>query len=224
MTDTRRKAPRPSSGRSRVRLRPDRGSYDLDTAKRIIDEALICHVAVTLDSGPAIIPIAVMRDGEDVILHGSIHNRVLNALRRGQEACLCVTLVDSIVAGRSGFGCSMDYRCVILYGTTTEVTDRAEKERLVYALVDEIIPGHTVRPPKETELEETLFLRLPMKELSVKIRDAGVLDVEEDYAGDNWAGRIPLSLAAGPVENCPRLKSTIPTPSYAKTYRRTSES
>ncbi|HAE02307.1 MAG TPA: pyridoxamine 5'-phosphate oxidase family protein [Rhodospirillaceae bacterium] len=221
MTREKQKKSKPVSARSRVRLRPDRGSYDIEIAKKIIDEALVCHVAVNLDFGPAIIPTSIMRAGDDIVLHGSIHNRVIRTLLTGQETCICVTLLDSVVAGRSGFGCSMDYRCVVLYGMATEVTDRDEKERLVYALVDTIIPGHNVRAPKENELSETIFLKVPLKEFSVKIRDVGVLDVEEDYAGDMWAGRIPLSLSAGPVEDCPRLKPEISTPDYAKTYNRT---
>src|SRR5687768_17866783 len=45
-----------------------------------------------------------------VYIHGSRNNYLLNSLEDDSPACLTVTLVDSIVAGRSGFGCSMDYR------------------------------------------------------------------------------------------------------------------
>ena len=133
---------------------------------------------------------------------------------------ITVTLIDSIVAGRSAFGCSMDYRSVVVFSNAERITDPAEKERIADAFVEGIIPGHKVRRPKPKELGATLFLRFPINEASAKIRDVGVLDVDGDYELDLWAGRIPLRLTAGEAQSCARLKDGIEMPDYAKDYQR----
>jgi hypothetical protein len=65
-----------------------------------------------------------------------------------------------------------------------------------------------------------MFLRLPLTEASLKIRNQGVLDPEADHQLDTWSGVIPLQITAGPPRNCRDLKPGIPVPDYARTYRR----
>jgi hypothetical protein len=212
-----RYAPTP---KTRVRRRPKRAVYDRDIVHRILDEALVAHVGFVADGEPRVLPTAIARIGEDVFIHGSANNHMLTCLAAGAPACIAVTLVDSIVAGRSGFGCSMDYRSVVIYSNGQTVQRAAEKEQIIEAFVQRIIPGHRVRAPKAQEVAATIFLRFPLKEVSAKIRDVGVVDVEEDYSLDLWAGVIPLCLNAGAPRSCPRLKPGIDVPAYALKYRR----
>ena len=206
--------------KSRVRLHPERAVYDRDEMYRIIDEALVCHVGVAVGGKPRVIPTAILRIGDFVYIHGSPANQMLVALETGAPGCITVTLVDSIVAGRSGFGMSMDYRSVMIFGTAEKITDSREKERLVAAFVEDICPGHQVRPPKARELVATLFLRFALDEASVKIRNCGVVDPKDDHDLDTWSGVIPLKLTAGAPRDCPDLKRGIIAPDYARDYRR----
>ncbi|RVT96804.1 pyridoxamine 5'-phosphate oxidase family protein [Rhodovarius crocodyli] len=206
--------------RTRVRRRPERGHYDRATIDAILDEALLCHVGVVVDGEPFVIPTTIVREGDWVYLHGSPKNRLLTTIAAGAAACITVTLVDSIVAGRSGFGMSMDYRSVVIFAHGEVIDDPAEKNRLVYRFVEAIIPGHQVRPAKPQELNATLFLRFPIEEASAKIRDVGVVDPEEDQALDLWAGVVPLKLVAGEPRPCPALKPGTATPDYAKGWKR----
>lgn len=206
--------------KTQVRRRPARGAYDRETVHRIIDEALVAHIGFVVDGEPRVLPTAIVRIGEDVYVHGSAGNYMLTSLAAGAAACITVTLINSIVAGRSGFGCSMDYRSVVIFSRGQKVEDADEKERLVEAFVQHIIPGHRVRAPKPEEIAATVFLRFPLTEVSAKIRDVGNLDVEADYDLDLWAGVIPLRLTAGPGRSCPRLTPGIDVPTYALHYRR----
>lgn len=206
--------------RTRVRLRSERGVYDRDRIYAIIDEALVAHVGVSVDGEPRVIPTAIVRIDDHVYIHGSPANQLLVALERGAAACITVTLIDSVVAGRSGFGMSMDYRSVMIFGKAEKITDLAEKERIVAAFVEDILPGHIVRPPKKKELVATMFLRFPLTEASAKVRDVGVVDPEDDIALDVWAGVVPMKMVPGAPQDCAQLKPGIATPEYAKRYSR----
>jgi uncharacterized protein len=210
----------PVTDNTRIRRRPERGAYDRDVVNSIIDEALVCHIGVAVDGQPRVIPTAVIRIDDFIYIHGSPNNQLLTTLADGAPACITVTLVDSIVAGRSGFGMSMDYRSVVIFAKAEKITSPEDKERIVAAFVEDILPGHSVRPPKKKEIAATVFLRFSLSEVSAKIRDHGVMDPEEDHTLEGWAGVIPLRLTAGTPRNCGDLTPGIPTPDYARNYSR----
>jgi len=207
--------------RTRVRLRRERGVYNREVINDILDEALVCNIATVIDGLPYVIPTAIVRIDDYVYIHGSRANRMLAALEKGAPACIAVTLIDSLVAGRSGFGCSMDYRSVMIFAQAERIPETEDKTKLIETFVQGIIPGHKVRPPKPNELAATLFLKFSVNEASAKIREVGNLDVDGDYELDLWAGVIPLALVAGVGRPCPQLKAGIEVPPYARKFRRT---
>jgi nitroimidazol reductase NimA-like FMN-containing flavoprotein (pyridoxamine 5'-phosphate oxidase superfamily) len=204
---------------TKVRRRPERASYDRELVHSIIDEAIVCHVSFVYEGQPCILPTTILRVDEDIYLHGSPTNRMLCTLAQGARVAIAVTHIDAVVAGRSGFGCSVDYRSVVVYsaGTLVEPDRKAE---LVERVIQSVVPGHRVRPPKQKELDATLVLRFPILEVSAKVRDLGVRDYDEDLGLDLWAGSIPLRVTAGTPVNAPGLRQEISTPAYALNYRR----
>jgi hypothetical protein len=53
-----------------------------------------------------------------------------------------------------------------------------------------------VRPPSAEEMRATLVLRVPLDEVSAKVRSGPPHDLDEDVALSCWAGELPLRLAA----------------------------
>src|SRR6478752_5121898 len=183
--------------RTKLRRVPQRGSYDQDTIRAILDEALIGHVAwVTPDGRPAVIPTLIARDGDNLLIHGSSASRTLRALRAGQEACIEVTHVDGLVLARSAFHHSMNYRSAILYGTLEPEPD---VERALEIFTNKLVPGRWdhVRWPNPQELKATAVVSLPITEGSAKVRTGDPVDDDEDYALDTWAGVVPITTTTG---------------------------
>ena len=213
----------PPSSRTRVRRRPERGSYDRETIDAILDEALVCHVAwVGSDGAPRVIPTIHVRDGDLLYIHGSEASRTLRGLRTGVECCIETTLIDGIVLARSTPMHSLNYRSVVVFGIAREVTDPEEKDRAQRALVEHVIPGRTaeVRMPNEKELAETTILALTLAEASAKVRTGDPKDPEEDLDLPVWAGVLPLRLVAGEPEPSADLRSSPDPPGYVTGYAR----
>src|SRR6478752_9165878 len=202
--------------RTKLRRVPQRGSYDQDTIRAILDEALIGHVAwVTPDGRPAVIPTLIARDGDHLLIHGSSASRTLRALRAGTEACVEVTHVDGIVLARSAFHHSMNYRSAILYGTLEQASD---KERALELFTEKLIPGRWehVRWPNPQELKATEVLSLPLNEGSAKVRSGPPGDDEPDYELETWAGVVPITAARGEPIPDPLLRAGIATPDHVR--------
>ena len=212
----------PSSDRITVKRISDRGVYDKESIYRIIDEALICHVAFVDHDHPYGIPTIHTRIDDHLYLHGSRASRMLDCICHGARACVTVTLLDGLVLARSAFHHSMNYRSVVILGEGKEVADRVEKLKVLDALVEHVIPGrlHDARGPNENELNATRVVSIPIHEASAKVRTGPPSDDEKDYEMSIWAGVIPLSLQVGAPQSDPRLREGIEVPDYVSSYRR----
>jgi len=208
--------------RTRVVREPHRGAYDRETIYKILDEGFVCHVGFTADAQPFVIPTLYARVGDAIYFHGSAASRMLRGTASGIAVCITVTLTDGLVLARSVFNHSMNYRSVVALGKATLVDEPGEKLEALRAFTEQILPGRweDARQPNEKELKATSILKLPLTEISAKIRSGPVQDDEEDYALPVWAGIVPLHLQAEAPIRDERCDPAISTPAYAAEYRR----
>jgi len=178
---------------------PARASDDRAAAYAILDEGRVAHVGLVEDGSPIVIPMAYGRDGDDLLLHGSRASRMARTLAAGAPVCVTVTLLDGMVLARSAFHHSMNYRSVVVLGTATPVVGEDAERAALDALVDHLVRGRSAeaRPASRSELRQTMVLRVPVVEASVKVRCGGPVDDEDDLTLPVWAGHVPLRLVAG---------------------------
>ena len=208
--------------RTTLHRRPNRASYDRAVVEAILDEAFFCHVGFVVDGQPYVIPTIHARVGDRVYIHGSAASRMLRSVREGVPVCVTVTILDGLIFARSAFHHSMNYRSVVILGTATEVVDPDEKNEVLKAIVEHVAPKRwdDVRWPNAQELKATSVLRLPLEEVSAKIRTGPPIDDEEDYQMPCWAGELPLRLIPqNPIAD-PKLNPETPLPQYVSEYRR----
>ena len=208
--------------RTRVRRIPKRASYDVAVVEAILAEGLYCHVGFSVDGQPYVIPTIYARIEDRLYIHGSAASRMLRTIGGEMPVCVTVTLLDGLVLARSTFHHSMNYRSVVILGQATEITDPDEKMTALKAIVDHVMVGRweDVRQPSAQELKATSVIRVPLEEVSAKVRTGPPVDDEEDYLLDCWAGEVPLRLVSQPPVADPQLRSGIDLPGYAKNYRR----
>src|SRR4030081_1296982 len=113
--------------RTKVRRKPDRGSYDRELIYRILDEAFVCHLAFVADGQPYVVPTNYVRVGDKLFLHGSTASRLMKTLSSGAPFCLSVTLLYGIVFAPSAMGHSVNYRSVVVIGKAEVVEGHEAK-------------------------------------------------------------------------------------------------
>jgi nitroimidazol reductase NimA-like FMN-containing flavoprotein (pyridoxamine 5'-phosphate oxidase superfamily) len=203
---------------TRLRRLPERGSQDLQLACDIIDEARICHVGFTLDEQPYVVPMSLGRDGEQVLLHGSVVSRLMKNLADGLPCCITITHLDGLVLARSAFNSSMNYRSLMVFGTARLISDDEEKKRGFDILVEHLLPGRLadLRESTRKELNATTLLALPLETFSIKSSNGPPDDARRDVDTPIWAGVIPLELTAGEPVPAPDMVADIRLPGYVK--------
>lgn len=179
----------------------------------LLDHARVAHVGFLVDGHPVVLPTAMARLGDSVVVHGSIGSRWMRHLAGGVPACLAVTALDGLMVARSAFESSLHYRSAVLFGSFTPL-EGAAKDAALTALVDQLLPGRgaEVRPSTTRELHRTLVLRMPIERWSLKVSDGWPEDADEDVSGDAWAGVVPLREVAGTPRAAPDLRPGIPVP------------
>jgi uncharacterized protein len=209
------------SDRTRIVREPQRAVYDREVTYKILDEGLVCHVGFTADGQTYVIPTMYARVGDAIYFHGSAASRMLRGVAAGLNVCVTVTLADGLVLARSVFNHSMNYRSVVALGNAMIVDGTEEKLGALRAFTEKILPGrwNDARQPNEKELKATSILRLPLNEVSAKVRVGDVEDDAEDYALKVWAGIVPLRLVAGEPVRDARCDEGIAVPGYAKRFR-----
>lgn len=210
------------SERTRIVREANRAVYDREAIYKILDEGFICHVGFANEGQPLVIPTMFARVGDAIYFHGSAASRMLRGASSGLPVCITVTLADGLVLARSVFNHSMNYRSVVALGQATLISDPQEKLTALHALTEKLIPARweDARQPNERELKATSILKLPLTEVSAKVRTGNVEDDADDYALPVWAGIIPLRLVADAPIRDERCAATIPTPAYAANYHR----
>jgi nitroimidazol reductase NimA-like FMN-containing flavoprotein (pyridoxamine 5'-phosphate oxidase superfamily) len=204
--------------RSTVRRGVTRARTDRAELYAILDAGLVCHLGVSVDGAPRVLPTGYGRDGDTLYLHGSTGAASLREGGAGAQVCVAVTLLDGLVYGRSVFHHSMNYRSAVVHGRAVPVTDPDRKVAGLRALVEHLTPGSWAhaRPPTRKELAATAVLALDLAEAAVKVRSGPPADDEEDVlGGEAWAGVLPLRAYWGAPEPCPLLPDAVaPAPPH----------
>ena len=212
----------PATERTKVRRKPDRGSYDRDLIYSILDEAFVCHVAFLADGLPFVVPTNYVRVGDRLYLHGSPASRLMKTLSSGAPFTLSVTLLDGIVCAPSAMGHSVNYRSVVVIGKAEIIEGHQGKLAAMRDFVEAVIRGRwaQVRPPTENEIKATMVLAVPLVEASAKVRTGFAVDNEKDYEGATWCGVLPMKWQPQPPLDDPRSKTKVPVPANIANYNR----
>ena len=199
--------------RTQVTRLPERARSDEQELHALLDVVPLAHIGLVAHDSPVVIPTAMARDGDRLLVHGSTGSGWMRRLAEGRDACVAVTAVDAVVVARSSFESSYRYRSAVLFGRFVPVAD-SEKERALEVLVERLIPGRVaeVRASTTKELAATLVLSMPISEWSLKVSDGWPEDGEEDVAGPAWAGVVPISTVHGPALAAPDLRAGIEVP------------
>ncbi|MDQ0322398.1 nitroimidazol reductase NimA-like FMN-containing flavoprotein (pyridoxamine 5'-phosphate oxidase superfamily) [Pararhizobium capsulatum DSM 1112] len=182
----------PTTERSRLRRRHERGSHKHADVFAVLDACPLGHIGYTLDGTPYVTPTLHWRDGDRVYWHGSAASRFLRKIE-GMPVCLTCSMLDGYVLARSAFNHSVNYRSAMVFGKARVVEDVGEKTKALRFFVEGLFPGRweQLRPMKDQELKATSVLWMEIEEATAKVRNAPPGD-PEDADVPVWAGIIPV--------------------------------
>lgn len=171
-----------------------KATYNKEDVNTILDSSEICNVAFNINGLPQVQPINFGRSENKIYLHGSLKNRMANALLEQGTVCLSVMYLDSMKLSRSAFHHSVNFRSAVVFGKVRELETTEEKLFGLKAIINHFVPDRWehCRVPNEKELKITKVLEIEIETASAKIANSSVMDNKDDLALDFWAGQIPI--------------------------------
>lgn len=176
---------------------PKRATYDEEVVHDILDRGLTAHVGFIAEDRPMVIPMAYARHGGRIYLHGASKTRI--ARLDNAPLCVTVTLLDGIVAARSGMHHSVNYRSVVAHGTAHHVADPAEHDDALKRITEHLLPGRydEIRAMTAQERKATGVIAMDIEHAAAKLRAAPPDDDPADHDLPLWSGVVPVVTAIG---------------------------
>jgi nitroimidazol reductase NimA-like FMN-containing flavoprotein (pyridoxamine 5'-phosphate oxidase superfamily) len=197
---------------------------DREALDSLLDDEVLAQVALVVDGRAVVIPTAMARHEDRLLIHGSTGSPWMRSLAAGAEACVSVTATDGIIVARSTFESSFAYRSAVLFGRFSGLEGQDKLDGLDL-LSERFVPGRTaeVRRPTARELAATLVLAMPIGTWTLKVSDGWPEDPADDVAGPAWAGVVRFEARrAGRALAAPDLRAGITEPASIRAL--TSES
>ena len=109
--------------------------------------------------------------------------RINKVFGSGAPVCLNVTLLDGLVAARSAFNSSMNYRSATIFGSARVVEGEPEELRCLKIISDHSFPGRweELRDPLDSEVKQTGVVAVEIESASAKIAEGPPDDEDFDY-------------------------------------------
>ncbi|KAI5296252.1 hypothetical protein KEM52_004878 [Ascosphaera acerosa] len=228
----------PKTPDSTVKRHKERGTYDLETVHRLINDAAFVHISFTDPSSgfPACVPTigkmgsfefpsAGLDEPLDCYVHSYTSARLINLARaacadggKGLPVCISTAAVDGILLNIGQANHSYNFRSAVVHGYAQVVTDPGEKLFAASLTTDGVLPGRSehCRAPTRAELANVQFLRVRIVDGSAKIRahanDDIVVEKENpDAQKEIWTGVIPVwQHLGGPVPSVINEVAEVP--------------
>jgi uncharacterized protein len=199
----------------------DRAVTERQELDRLLDDVVLAHIGMVDDNAePVVIPTAIARDGDRILVHGSTGSGWMRRAAAGAPVSVAVTDLNGIIVARSSFESSFRYRSAVLFGTFTRLTG-PDVERALEVITERFIPGRLaeIRGTRKRELAATMVLAMPIRDWSLKISGGWPTDAPDDIEGSAWAGVVPLHPRAGDPEPAPDLRPGIGVPASVRALK-----
>ena len=187
--------PGPRTERTRIRRHADRAVPD--RIEDFLGAGLVAHVACVEDGEPRIIPFLYHYEAGQIYLHGSPGNATLRLLRDGRPVAISVTMIDALIASKTEPNHSANYRSVAVYGLGRQISDIAEKRRVLRVLLERYFPERHAPEDFSAATDDDLtrmeLVAIEIEEAQAKAREGGPMgpgDSDADAAGSAFVRQI----------------------------------
>ena len=146
--------------------RKEREIKDKAEIERIIQEALVCRVALSDGDSPYVFPVCFgFKDGT-IYFHSAQEGKKIEILRKNSKVCFEMDIDIELVEGEKGCEWGIRYSSVIGFGTASFVEDIEEKKKALHVLL-----GHYSDKSyefSELSLNEVVIIKIRVESMTGK--------------------------------------------------------
>jgi hypothetical protein len=150
--------------------RRDREITDIEEIKRIIKQALFCHVAMCRGSNPYLVAMNFGFDEQYIYLHSAPEGMKIDILR--ENPAVCIEIVQNIQFVHSLNVCqsSMRYNSALIFGKVEFIQEEKEKKKALNFIIRQYNQniGEERLKFSENVLDKVTVLKVKIEKISGK--------------------------------------------------------
>jgi nitroimidazol reductase NimA-like FMN-containing flavoprotein (pyridoxamine 5'-phosphate oxidase superfamily) len=142
--------------------------------RAFLRKAKVGHIATARDDQPFLNPSTFWFDEakHQIIFHSNVTGRTRSNLESNSRVCFEAFELGKMLPSNVALEFSLQFRSVVLFGTTRILTDPDETRRVMYGLIQKYFPamsaGHEYREITDKELKHTSVYAIKIEEWSGK--------------------------------------------------------
>jgi nitroimidazol reductase NimA-like FMN-containing flavoprotein (pyridoxamine 5'-phosphate oxidase superfamily) len=156
--------------------------------RAFLREAKVGHIATALDDQPFLNPSTFWFDeaNHQIVFHSNLTGRNRSNIESNSRVCFEACELGKMLPSNVALEFSLQFRSVILFGTTRILTDPDETRRVMYRLIQKYFPamsaGHEYREITDKELKRTSVYAIKIEEWSGKENWKDRADQSDEWA------------------------------------------
>lgn len=167
---------------------------DEDWIRAFLRAAQVGHIASSIDGQPFLNPSTFWFDEENhqIVFHSNVTGRTRSNLESNPRVCFEASELGRLLPSNVALEFSLQYRCVIVFGTARLVTDPVQARRGLYGLIQKYFPkmqaGKEYREITARELKRTSVYVIQIETWSGKENWKDRADQSDEWTplAENW--------------------------------------
>ncbi|NRH33248.1 pyridoxamine 5'-phosphate oxidase family protein [Rhodococcus sp. MS13] len=200
---------------NRINRIRERSQHERESLYAILDAGhKVGTLSTIADGKPWVVPMLYARDGDRLLLHGSVGSGALRLVEAGAPAALSVTHMDGWIFAHTMFNMSANYRSAVVHGTLENLKGEAAADALT-KMVEGMTPGRPAEMPPHTKKHlvgtQAMALQIHDGQWTAKVRTGEPTQPEdgEDYDPNIWTGVVPIKAVFGEPVPAARHSSDV---------------
>lgn len=147
--------------------RKDREIKDKAEIERIIQNALVCRVALSDGDSPYVFPVCFgFKDGT-IYFHSAQEGKKIEILKKNNKVCFEMDIDTKLIEGEKGCEWGIRYSSVIGFGTASFVEDIEEKKKALHVLLAHYSDKSYEFP--EPSLDQVAIIKIRVESITGKM-------------------------------------------------------
>lgn len=146
--------------------RKEKQIVDLDAIEAVIRKAEVCHLAMSVNDRPYVVPLCFGYQDKTLYFHSAATGKKLEMLRANPHVCFELVADSRIITADQACKWSMKYKSVIGFGKASVIEDKTDRSRALTLIMKQYADQSWEFNP--ALLEKTVLIQVEIEEMTGK--------------------------------------------------------
>ena len=146
--------------------RKDKEIIDIKEIEEIIMNAKVCHLGLSIDNIPYVVPLSFGYENKTIYLHSAKQGKKIDILKQNNKVCFEFNIDNEIKESDKGCKWGVNFRSVIGFGKAYFIENIEEKQKALNTIIKNYTDKIFELPEKN--VSNTLLVKITIEQITGK--------------------------------------------------------